>query len=90
VSQESQEQAIGTPADVELEDALDSVGATESVHTTEDVEPDAGDASGDDLTADDAAALLAGDAPVEPEPAEPEDVDPVEQYRAELRRQPGD
>jgi transcriptional antiterminator NusG len=93
VSQESQEQAVGSPAELELEDALDSVGATESVHTTEDVDPD--DASGDDVTADDAAALVAGDAPAEPEAAEPEaaepeDVDPVQQYKAELRRQPGE
>jgi transcriptional antiterminator NusG len=95
VSQESQEQA--TPAEVELEDALTSIGAVESVHTTEEVGPEDETTvdvttDDDDLTADDAVAPSAGDAPVEPEPSdvEPEEVDPVEQFKADLRRQPGD
>ncbi len=102
MSQESHEQAVGTPAEAELEDALASVGAVESVHTTEEVGPEDETSvdvttDDDDLTADDAVAPSAGDEPAEPEEAEaeqaevePEEVDPVDQFKADLRRQPGD
>ena len=76
MSQESQEQTVGTPAEVELEDALASVSAIEQVHTTEDVD--------DDTTPSDADG--SADVAVE----EPAEVDPVEQFKADLRRQPGD
>ena len=117
MSQESQEQAVGTPAEAELEDALESVSATEQVHTTEDAdgaddtsgadgaepaadeaEPAAdvddaepvGDAPADDGDAEPVAddAAPAGDAPADD--AEPAEVDPVDQFKADLRRQPGD
>jgi transcriptional antiterminator NusG len=89
VSQESQEQTVGSPAEVELEDALASVSAIEQVHTTDDVDADdetavTDAAPTDDATpADDAATVAA-------EPEEPAEVDPVEQFKADLRRQPGD
>jgi transcription termination/antitermination protein NusG len=90
VSQESQEQTVGTPADAELEDALDSVSATESVHTTDELEP------ADDETASPvvpAVDSVVDEAPAEAvgadEPAD-EEIDPVDQFKAELRRQPGD
>ena len=102
MSQESQEQTVGTPADAELEDALDSVSATESVHTTDELEPTvdgvAGSAQEDDVEVDgaqdDAAqddAAEDGDVedPAEAD-AEPAEVDPIEEFKADLRRQPGD
>jgi transcription termination/antitermination protein NusG len=95
VSQESQEQTVGTPAEVELEDALASVGAIEQVHTTEEVDAE-DETSGDDSDASDADAspALVDEVTVaaanEPAELEPEEVDPVEQFKADLRRQPGD
>ncbi len=97
MSQESQEQTVGTPAEVELEDALASVSAIEQVHTTD--EADADDESSDDADDDDAlggdaspalvdeVTIAAANGPAELEPAE---VDPVDQFKADLRRQPGD
>ena len=97
MSQESQEQTVGTPADAELEDALDSVGATESAHTTDELEPadeaddavasqavDTDEAESDEAGFDDEAASD------DEEPAEEAEVDPVDQFKADLRRQPGD
>jgi transcriptional antiterminator NusG len=99
VSQESQEQTVGTPAEVELEDALASVGAIEQVHTTEDVD-DEDETSDDDeasagTTSDDDAPALVDEVTIAEanEPAELDaeaEIDPVDQFKADLRRQPGD
>ncbi|WNB85986.1 transcription termination/antitermination protein NusG [Cellulomonas sp. ATA003] len=97
MSQESQEQTAGTPAEAELEDALASIGAVESAHTTDELDP-ADEASTEDVTADEPEAPATADEPVADEPAaddvvvpaEPEEVDPVEEFKKDLRRQPGD
>ncbi len=92
MSQESQDSADASPADLELEDALESDGATESVHTTEEVEPEEdADPDGpadvavvtDEMTEDQVTEGRVTD-------EEPAEVDPVEQFKADLRRQPGD
>jgi transcriptional antiterminator NusG len=102
VSQESQEQTVGTPAEAELEDALASVGAIEQVHTTEDV--DDADTTSDPTTSDEATSdedapaavdevtIASEDEATEDDAAEdePAEVDPVDQFKADLRRQPGD
>jgi transcriptional antiterminator NusG len=95
VSQESQEQTVGSPADAELEDALDSVAFTESVHTTDDVDPADGAAeeSGEPQPGTDDEAVEAVDSDddaADAEPVEEAEVDPVDQFKADLRRQPGD
>ncbi|GAA2719915.1 transcription termination/antitermination protein NusG [Cellulomonas aerilata] len=91
MSQESQEQTVGTPAEVELEDALASVGAIEQAHTTDEVDADdatpSADATDDVAPSTDAVDVPADDDTVEEEPAE---VDPIDQFKADLRRQPGD
>ena len=98
MSQESQEQTVGSPADAELEDALGSVGFTESVHTTDEVEPADGavpDASDDDVASDPQDAVVhrggrrrrAGRAG-RGDPRRRST--PSTEFKADLRRQPGD
>jgi transcriptional antiterminator NusG len=96
VSQESQEQTVGTPAEVELEDALASVGAIEQVHTTEDDDETSDDDEASAVTtSDDDAPALVDEVTIaeanEPAQLDAEaELDPVDQFKADLRRQPGD